>query len=133
MFRGNRSKNARKITSIEQRPNSTNILVTSNDSRIRLYDVDVSTAIIVCSLKYILIYMRCQLLSEECPDLSLSAWRIWGSCDCISISERTRSIIGEKTNELSKLEEPVRFYTGSAFMKLKPRNYVKLQHIFIWF
>jgi len=56
MFRGNRSKDARKITSIEQRPNSTNILVTSNDSRIRLYDVDVSTAIIVCSLKYILIY-----------------------------------------------------------------------------
>lgn len=39
-IRGNRSKNARKITSIEQRPNSTNILVTSNDSRIRLYDVD---------------------------------------------------------------------------------------------
>ena len=42
IFRGNRSKSARKITSIEQRPNSTNILVTSNDSRIRLYDVDVS-------------------------------------------------------------------------------------------
>ncbi|KAL5260039.1 hypothetical protein ACHWQZ_G010226 [Mnemiopsis leidyi] len=39
-IRGNRSKSARKITSIEQRPNSTNILVTSNDSRIRLYDVD---------------------------------------------------------------------------------------------
>ena len=51
--------------------------------------------------------------------------------DCISVSERARSIIGGKTNELSKLEEPVRFYTGSVFMKLKPRNYVKLQHIFI--
>ena len=32
---------ARKITNIEQRPHSTSLLITSNDSRIRLYDVEV--------------------------------------------------------------------------------------------